>query len=163
MIAEIQQIDPEKIGREDAIALWDKVRKQRQCFDDLTRDRGDVFAARILNAATACFQTEDCLVLVESIIPKLSAEIHFYIWSPMRQADMLRYARAILREMFETHQLHRISAYPPAFNQTAQRMAVRLGFKWEGNIRQQFLYEGRYHDVLVYGLLRQEFAALGGR
>ena len=162
MIAEVQPIDPEALGRDDAIALWEKVRKQRQCFDDLTRDRGDVFAARLMNPATACFQTDDCLVLVESIIPHLSAEIHFYVWSPMRQADMLRYAKAILREMFETHQLHRISAFPPVFNQVAQRMAVRLGFKWEGNIRQQFLYDGRYHDVLIYGLLRQEFAALGG-
>jgi RimJ/RimL family protein N-acetyltransferase len=38
---------------------------------------------------------------------------------------------------------------------------VRLGFKWEGRIRQQFLYGGAYHDVLVYGLLRQEFAVRG--
>lgn len=163
MIAAVKQLDPQTIARDDAIRLWEKVRTQAHCFDDLTRDRGDIFAARLLNPASAVFQTDDCLVLVESIIPKLSAEIHFFVWSPMKQADMLRYARAIIREVFDTYQLHRISAYPPVFNQLAQRLAIRTGFKWEGCLRGQFLYEGRYHDVLVYGLLRHEFAALGGR
>jgi hypothetical protein len=163
MSALLQPIDAIDITKEQAFDLWEHVRQQKLCFDDFTRDRADVFLSRIMNPSSAAFQCDAGLVLIESIVPRLSAEIHFYMWKPLHDVDIVAIGNEACREVFTTHKVHRLSAYPPAFNRLAQRIAMRLGFKWEGNIRQQFLYENRYHDILVYGLLAQEFAARGGR
>lgn len=163
MIAELHPIDVLAMTTQDAEELWQRIRKQKLCFDDFTRDRGDVFASRLVNPTSAAFETKDGLVLVESIVPRLSAEIHFYLWGSPHEVDIDATGRDILWYVFHTYKVHRISAYPPVFNKIAKRLAARLGFKYEGCIRQQFLYEGRYQDVLVYGLLEQEFVALGGK
>lgn len=155
----LESVDFQTMEEKDAFDIWEHVRKQKACFDDFNRDRADIFLARIANPNSATFRFPEGLVLLESIVPRLSANIHFFLWRNLRDVDILRLGNDALREAFETYQVHRLNAYPPEFNKQAQRIAVRLGFKWEGCLRQQFLYEGTYHDVMAYGLLAQEFAA----
>lgn len=148
---------------QDAYDIWGKVKGLRNCFDDFTRDRADIFLARIASPSTATFRFNEGLVMIQSIVPKLSAEIHFFIWDKMRDFDMLHLGNDALREAFDTYQVHRLNAFPPTFNKQANRLAIRLGFRWEGRLREQFLYDGKYCDVEMYGMLKPEFDARGGR
>ena len=60
---------------------------------------------------------------------------------------------------FETLNLHKLYLRVGAFNKRALRLYRTFGFKEEGVQRQQAFIRGRYHDVVLMGLLRREFEA----
>lgn len=60
---------------------------------------------------------------------------------------------------FAEMNLHRISLHVYAFNQRAQRCYEKVGFVAEGRLREAVYKQGAYHDVLVMGVLREEFRA----
>lgn len=64
--------------------------------------------------------------------------------------------RTICRFGFEEMNLHRIELVVFAPNARAQRVYARVGFKVEGRLRDARFKSGRYQDVIVMGLLRDE-------
>jgi len=69
--------------------------------------------------------------------------------------------RTLVRYAFEQLNLHRITLYVHAFNGRAVKTYEKCGFKHEGCLRQAQYMDGRYSDVLVMGLLREDFEAEG--
>lgn len=53
--------------------------------------------------------------------------------------------------------LHRVHTGVLPDNQRSIRVLLRLGFRHEGCARQDTFVEGRYLDLLLFGLLRREF------
>jgi RimJ/RimL family protein N-acetyltransferase len=159
MNAELTPIDVASITTERANWLWEHVRRQSTCFDDFSRDRGDIFAARLCSPQTAIFEYGDSgLILIENIVPKLGATIHFFVWDPrVIEGEIVEVGRQACASVFEQYELHRITAAPPIFNKLATRVATRVGFRYEGTLRQAFLFKDQYHDIGVYGLLAHEF------
>lgn len=66
--------------------------------------------------------------------------------------------RAVLHYAFERMAFNRIELRCASDNVASQRVAERLGFAWEGLLRQAELVDGAYLDHFVYGLLRDDFA-----
>lgn len=163
MVTELTPIDVDAYTREQAEKLWAKVKDQELAFDDYTRGRGDIFAARLCALDSLAFDLPEGLALVERIVPKLSADVHFYLWQNVGEQQVVERGRDVVRHMFEKVGIHRLSAYIPAFHQVAQRIARRIGFKYEGAIREQVLVNGKYHDVHVWGLLEQEYRLMRWR
>jgi len=52
------------------------------------------------------------------------------------------------------HRMH-TGAFPD--NHRSIRVLRRLGFRMEGRARQEALVDGRYRDMVLFGLLRQQF------
>jgi hypothetical protein len=159
MLDTIRPLDIATMTGADANRLWDNVRKQTICFDDISKDRGDIFAARLASPNTAAFEFNDAgLVMVESIVPRLMGVVHWYLWDPKKvtETELVEFGREICAHVMDVYQLHRLCAAPPMFNKLALRVAQRVGFKYEGTMRQAFLYQGLYHDVQMWGLLRQD-------
>ncbi|MGI5239227.1 GNAT family N-acetyltransferase [Dactylosporangium sp. CA-139066] len=72
-------------------------------------------------------------------------------------------AAAILRHGFTAMRLHRVQAHTIAANTRSVRLLERLGFTREGTLREFSLEtDGRYHDSVVFGLLRPEWSARRG-
>jgi ribosomal-protein-serine acetyltransferase len=67
--------------------------------------------------------------------------------------------RAVLRFVFEGLGFNRVQLKCASINLPSQRVAERLGFSWEGLLRQAEMIDGQYVDHFVYGLLREEFEA----
>jgi ribosomal-protein-alanine N-acetyltransferase len=65
--------------------------------------------------------------------------------------------RPILRFGFEAMDLHRIEANIDPDNRASRRVLERLGFVREAHLRENWLYDGRFTDSAIYGLLRREF------
>ena len=65
--------------------------------------------------------------------------------------------RQMLFYGFGQLQLHKIVGLVLSFNDKSRRFHLRLGFKQEGVLRQQFFDGERYHDVYSYGLLASEW------
>lgn len=64
--------------------------------------------------------------------------------------------RAVIAYCFKHLDLNRIEWRCASENMASQRLAKRLGFSWEGMLRQAELLNGEFVDLFVYSLLRQE-------
>jgi RimJ/RimL family protein N-acetyltransferase len=63
----------------------------------------------------------------------------------------------LLRFGFEVLGLYRMYAHCLAENTAAVYWAEQLGMRQEGRLREHVSIRGRWHDTLVYGILRQEW------
>lgn len=79
------------------------------------------------------------------------------LWGQGLGADALE---TILDACFNGWNLHRVWLRSEAWNVRAHRLYTRAGFRQEGVLRQAAFLDGRYEDVLVFGLLAAEWAAL---
>ncbi len=66
----------------------------------------------------------------------------------------------LLKLAFDEMNLHRVwlQAFPD--NERAIACYLKCGFREEGRLRQEVFQDGRYYDVIVMGVLKDEFAAL---
>jgi RimJ/RimL family protein N-acetyltransferase len=67
-------------------------------------------------------------------------------------------SRVTIRYGFEELNLHRIWLDVFGYNRRAYELYRRLGFTEEGRWREHLERDGRRHDVILMGLLRQEWA-----
>ena len=67
--------------------------------------------------------------------------------------------RVILRYAFEELGAHRVWLDTLSHNVPAQHVYEKLGFTREGVARQALLFDGKYHDLLLYGLLVNEWSS----
>ncbi len=66
---------------------------------------------------------------------------------------------AVLRYLFHTRNLHRVSLNVLAWNVRAIRSYEKTGFTVEGRLRDDLFFDGGYHDQIVMSILRHEFDA----
>jgi RimJ/RimL family protein N-acetyltransferase len=66
----------------------------------------------------------------------------------------------ILHHGFSVLNLERIYLYVVQYNHSAIKLYKSAGFVHEGRLRCHVALEGRYHDLLVMGLLKTEFEKL---
>ncbi|MCH7511921.1 MAG: GNAT family N-acetyltransferase [Chloroflexi bacterium] len=68
----------------------------------------------------------------------------------------------LLRFAFHEMNLNRVWLHVFEFNERARASYKKCGFREEGRLRQHYYAEGRYWDVFVMAILRDEFEALHG-
>lgn len=66
--------------------------------------------------------------------------------------------RTMVRFAFDEMNLHRLDLSVFEFNTRAVRCYEKVGFKREGVRREALFHLGRYHDIIVMGLLRADLA-----
>lgn len=64
---------------------------------------------------------------------------------------------AILTYGFTELGLHRIEANPGAENTSSRSLLLKLGFTFEGNLRQRYFFRGHFEDAHYFGLLQDEW------
>jgi diamine N-acetyltransferase len=77
-------------------------------------------------------------------------------WSQGYGSDAIR---ALLGFAFGEMNLHRVQLQAHDSNARAIRCYEKCGFKHEGRQREALFQNGRYHDTLIMGILREEFVA----
>lgn len=65
--------------------------------------------------------------------------------------------RIVLRYYFHQKRYQKVNADVFSFNEASIRLHERLGFTLEGRLRRMVFTDGQFHDMLVYGLLSEEF------
>lgn len=68
-------------------------------------------------------------------------------------------AKAILEYGFVDLRLNRISARHLARNLSSGRVMQKIGMRLEGKARQHTMKWGKYEDLILYGILRENFQA----
>ena len=66
----------------------------------------------------------------------------------------------IIEYGFHQLNLHRIWASVLAYNERSLRMLKTLGFQEEGRQRKAMFKNGDFHDIVIFGLLRDEWGKL---
>jgi [ribosomal protein S5]-alanine N-acetyltransferase len=78
-----------------------------------------------------------------------------------RQARRKGYAteavNLLVSHLFETTPLPRIGATVDVDNQASVALLERLGFKREGVLRSALFHHARWHDIALYGVIRDEW------
>jgi RimJ/RimL family protein N-acetyltransferase len=69
--------------------------------------------------------------------------------------------RAVIKDLFETQKVHRVWHTMQAGNARAHKAAEKFGFVKEGVLREHDQVEGKYVDVVVYGMLASDWKQLG--
>ena len=69
--------------------------------------------------------------------------------------------KAIIARIFADPEIHKIWLDTLDHNLKGQHIYTKLGFTLEGRLRETFLMNDRRHDMLIYGLLREEWLAQG--
>lgn len=64
---------------------------------------------------------------------------------------------AMLKFAFEQLRLHRVAAKVIANNHKSVRLLEKMGMRQEGRLREQEFFKGRYWDVVLYGMLEEEW------
>lgn len=68
-----------------------------------------------------------------------------------------RAGRIILSEAFGKLKMNRMAAVCFTFNEPSKRVLEHLGFEYEGTARQEIMKDGKFYDVMHYGLLRDDY------
>jgi RimJ/RimL family protein N-acetyltransferase len=66
----------------------------------------------------------------------------------------------LLRFMFAERRFHKCGARIFAHNEASLALQRRLGFVEEGRLRDQVFFSGQHHDLVMMGMLADEFAQL---
>jgi ribosomal-protein-alanine N-acetyltransferase len=67
---------------------------------------------------------------------------------------MTEAGRALLRHLFDDLKVHKVEALIRRDNKPSAALARRLGFRLEGGpIRDRWLVDGKWHSVMLYGLI----------
>lgn len=138
--------------------LWKKLSSQEYAFDDPAKGNPQAFLGQLFEPTSAWFEIGDVgIVSCTGIVPKVSCFIHFAMWEDVDLKEFFPIQKELFGELFTKFELNRLTAFIPSFNKQGIRMATITGFKYEGEMRKAFLKNGTYHNVQLYGLLKDEF------
>jgi RimJ/RimL family protein N-acetyltransferase len=134
-----------------------------------------VMEARFIERAIAGEGTAQCVVGIVDLsdgalcglvylrdIDWISRHAAFGMMIGRRDRQRRGFGRRALRLMlaygFDVLNLERIYLFVADYNTAGRRLYETAGFSHEGRLRQHVALEGKYHDLLVMGLLREEYA-----
>ncbi len=81
-------------------------------------------------------------------------ELHRTYW---RQGITSEAMSAVLTYSFTELELHRIEADVAPDNTRSKNLLLKLGFTFEGNLRQRYFFRGQFEDEYYFGLLKDEW------
>jgi ribosomal-protein-alanine N-acetyltransferase len=81
-------------------------------------------------------------------------ELHHTFWS---KGIMTEAMSAILTYGFTDLELHRIEAIIDIANDRSKILLLKLGFTYEGNLRQRYFFRDRFEDEHYFGLIKAEW------
>ena len=115
-------------------------------------------AVQFAIALKATNELVGCIDLVDICKQHRKAELGYWIGVPYwRRGFCSEAAVALVAFGFDQLQLNKITARHMTINPASGRVMRNAQLKHEGTLRQEFNKGGRFFDIEVYGVLREEF------
>ncbi len=149
---------PENISK-----LWLKMREAQWLFDDSFKDDVFAFAEMFMSEGTLAMEVGDFQGIVYGVGIKDGGQAMtvIHLWDEAaRGPEGIRLVQGAALAAMRAKDLHKLSAMVAVPNAVAHKAVKRVGFKEEGTIREQLCYNGKWTDVVYYGLLRAELEEL---
>ncbi|GAA5345424.1 ribosomal-protein-serine acetyltransferase [Planifilum fimeticola] len=91
---------------------------------------------------------------------KCYAEIGYWLGERFQGRGIVtRAVRALIDELLGERGLNRVEIRCAASNRRSQGVAERLGFRREGRLKKATLVRGEFEDLLLFGMLAEEWRA----
>jgi uncharacterized protein DUF2824/GNAT acetyltransferase-like protein len=140
--------------------LWGRLKKYRTLFSDLTRGDFNNFVNYVSSPNTLWLEIHEGerlsgVVVLEDIGKIIDAEAHV-IFLDRDLASKVPICKAIIKWLFKTLPLQRLTVQIPEIYFAPIRLVNSLGFKREGKKRQAVLIGGKWIGVFILGLTRSE-------
>lgn len=140
--------------------LWHTLTKFRTLFSDLTRGDFDNFVRYVTAEDTFWLEIVNereiiGIVTLEGMHRVVDLEAHM-IFFDRELAEKVPLCRAIVKWVFATFPIQRITVQIPTMYYATVRMVKTIGFVKEGEKRQAVLIGGRWVNVYLMGMTRQE-------
>lgn len=149
---------PSELSAERVEWMWGKLLTQDYVFDDTTAGDARFFLMQLLMPTSQHFELgDDGLISATGIQPGVGAILHVTVWGDVSGPKLSGAVREAITYLFTQYRLHRITAYIPRPRKEVARLAILLGFKFEGELRGAYLRFKEFHNVSIYGLLRSEW------
>lgn len=149
---------PLVLTREKIQSLWEKIQSFPEMFDDLSRKDSNAFMERLMDRNSLYWEIGDEVGLATAthIRPRVDAIVHLIMFD-RRLRGREGILKEILADLFQLAQLRRVTAITPTDRTpTTRKLLERLGFVREGVMRDALLVDGKYFNLDVYGMLREE-------
>lgn len=158
----VKPINRDKIEMWEFEQLWERVRSADYAFEDTTRNSKERFAASMIEANTYNFELpEKAFIQLANCFPLSNAVIHFVTYQSVHVGQLIDAASEVFGFAFDKVGVHRLTAYIPDFNGKAKRLAPLMRMKFEGQMRKSFLYESKWYDIEIFGLLDVDWQKRG--
>jgi aminoglycoside 6'-N-acetyltransferase len=88
-----------------------------------------------------------------------NVEIGFQIWEPSERnkGHCSEAVKLLVVYLFTTKSIARVQATTNILNKPAQRVLEKCGFAKEGQLRKALFAGGRFQDMYIYGVTREEW------
>lgn len=129
---------------------------QRDWFEHISRSREvEMFGIEFLT--NTGFELVGVCGLCNINWVNRTAEISLYVTPDYQDESVDLRARELLHQKaFDEFNLRRLHTEVYSFRTERVALLERCGYTHEGTLRKHVFKQGRYHDSLIYGLLREE-------
>jgi RimJ/RimL family protein N-acetyltransferase len=153
-----------RLSWEKLAQLWATISKFRTLFSDLTNGDIDNFLRFITTGHSIWLEVYEkgALVGIVSLtnMEKVVDTDAHVIFFDKDLTDKVEICRLITKWTFKKFPLQRITVEVPYFYYSTLRLVRGIGFRDEGEKRNAVLIRGRWANVYILGITRQEAAAL---
>jgi hypothetical protein len=142
--------------------LWDKLHEIPGLFDDLHKDRIDIFMNTLQAPNTVWLERTDGngILYLTEVVPNLSANGHIVYWDK-RLRGREEFTLNVLRWLMQSIPLVKVNVFLPDYAKIARAFTERIGFKREGKLRNWSYQNGKLFDMFAFGITLEE--ALNGQ
>jgi len=136
--------------------IWDKIKGYDAIFgNDYMRDQM-TYMNQFLEKDTVVLEMDGGIILLTHIIPGLRCEVHVVFWDHKLSARKEK-LKELMVWAFLTFDLFRIETFVASYARALMRfIEKKMGFTYEGTMRQRVLHKGLPTDLKVYSILREE-------
>lgn len=140
--------------------LWQKMQEYKTLFSDLTRQDFGNFLNTLVAKSAYWFEIHKDdqivgLVWFTDTYQVVDMTVHCVMFD-RRPAEKAPLLRELTKWMFANFPINRVTAVPPAIYFGTVNLLRKLGFSHEGTKRGAVLIGGKWIDILIYGITRNE-------
>ena len=136
--------------------IWEKIEPYDSIFVDDRMAMKDIYLEQFLRKDTIVLETLGGIIIFTHIDPGLKATFHPVFWDHKLSAR-LEELKDVLTWAFLTFDLQRMDTQIAPYAKAAMRfIEKKMGFKYEGTLRNYVWKNGEPMDMKVYSILKEE-------
>jgi len=163
----VRNVYPMMLTPHNLHAFWTKVKERKfsTIFNEEVRGNFHKFMEVFLREGPEGIESRGIFWVVDEFVgvlyltdiePEVDAKVH-YVFFDGRHRGRIDLVRAMIVYVMVRYNFHRLTAETPLFYKpSAFLLAESIGFVKEGRKRLARKFDGKWFDVNVYGILREE-------
>ncbi|QNO15713.1 GNAT family N-acetyltransferase [Alkalicella caledoniensis] len=97
-----------------------------------------------------------CIINIDKNCKK--AELGYYLGEQYQgKGYVTKSLKSVINSLFNERKLNRLEIRCAAENTKSINIAEKLGFSLEGKLEKAEMYNGRFHDLMIYGLIEKNY------